>query len=72
MTAAEAAARANTFVALQKADPVDSGSQRRAALLRQYFPPAQGRTGAMTFGRACIFAILIEFDKIRVLFDEQT
>jgi hypothetical protein len=71
MTAAEAAARANTFVALQKADPVDSGSQRRAALLRQYFP-AQGRTGAMTFGRACTFAILVEFDKICVLLDKQT
>jgi hypothetical protein len=39
--------------------------------LRQYFP-AQGRTGAMTFGRACTFAILIEFDKICVLFGKQT
>jgi len=25
----------------------------------------------MTFGRACTFAILIEFDKICVLFDKQ-
>ncbi|WP_164988557.1 hypothetical protein [Bradyrhizobium betae] len=71
MTAAEAAARANTVVALHKAGPVDSRLQRSAALLRQYFL-AQVQTDAMTFGRACTFVILIEFDKICVLFDKQT
>jgi hypothetical protein len=32
----------------------------------------QDGAGPMTFGRACTFAILIETDKICVLFDKQT
>jgi hypothetical protein len=71
MTTAEAAARANTVVALHNAGPVDSGSQRRATLLRLYFP-AQDRARIMTFGRAGAFVILIGFDKNCVLFEKQT
>jgi hypothetical protein len=63
ITATEVAARANNFVALHWAGPVDSGSQRRSPLLRQYIF-AQARTRAKAFGRAVCVAISIEFDKL--------
>jgi hypothetical protein len=50
ITATKAAARANNFVALHNVGPVDSGAQRKAALLRQY-GFAQDRGRMMTFGR---------------------
>ena len=61
ITATDVAARANNVVALHWAGPVDSGSQRRAALLRLYVP-AQDRTRAKTYGRG---VCVCEFDRIR-------
>jgi hypothetical protein len=65
ITATKAAARANNFVALHNVGPADFKAQRKGALLRQY-GFAQDRSRMMTFGRALVSAIPIEFAKTRV------